>query len=218
MASLSFTQPLTITYTSNTVIATPSLFPNIKNRKKVSIVRVSCKGSESDKESSNPSLDRRNVLIGLGGLYGTVSGTVETTTAVSSFPLVLDKTITVLVARPKKSRSKKEKEDAEEVLLVDGIEFPTSLAVKFDVYLDDEDQDASSGPDKVEFAGSFVNVPHNTKGSAEKQKKKTCLKLGISDLLDDVGAEDDDNVLVTLVPRSEIGKVTVGGIKIVFLS
>ncbi|KAL5575468.1 hypothetical protein UlMin_017167 [Ulmus minor] len=147
-----------------------------------------------------------------------VENTIETTTPLSSFPLVLDKTITVLVPRPKKSRSKKEKKDAEEVLLVDGIEFKTGLAVKFDVYLDDDDQDDSSGPDKAEFAGSFVNVPHNTKGSAEKQKKKTCLKLGISDLLDDVGADDDDNVLVTLVPKTEIGKVTIGGIKIDFLS
>uniref|UniRef100_A0A803QFV7 Tyrosinase copper-binding domain-containing protein n=1 Tax=Cannabis sativa TaxID=3483 RepID=A0A803QFV7_CANSA len=70
--------------------------------------------------------------------------------------------------------------------------------------------DSTSGPDKSEFAGSFVSVPHNTKNT---EKTNTSLKLGITELLDDIGVEDDENVLVTLVPKSnEI--VTIGGIRI----
>ncbi|PON96100.1 Polyphenol oxidase [Trema orientale] len=131
-------------------------------------------------------------------------------TPLTDFPLTLDKSVSVLVARPKKGRSKQEKEDEDEVLVISGIKYNRNLPVKFDVYVNDEDQDSTSGPDKSEFAGSFVSVPHNTKIA---DKTNTSLKLGITELLEDVGAEDDDEVLVTLVPRSK-ERVTIGGIRI----
>ncbi|KDP20931.1 hypothetical protein JCGZ_21402 [Jatropha curcas] len=134
-------------------------------------------------------------------------------TPISSFPLVLEKVTRVLVKRPKKSRSKKEKEEEEEVLLVDGIEFARESAVKFDVYINDEDDSTSTKPDKSEFAGSFVSVPHT---HSHGTKMKTCLRLGLTDLLEDLGAEDDDEVLVTLVPRYGIGLVKIDAIKVDF--
>ncbi|KAM6550275.1 hypothetical protein CsatB_000083 [Cannabis sativa] len=131
-------------------------------------------------------------------------------TPLSSFPIKLNNSVRVLVARPKTGRSKKEKEDEDEVLVISGINYNRNQPVKFDVYVNDEDQDSTSGPDKSEFAGSFVSVPHNTKNT---EKTNTSLKLGITELLDDIGVEDDENVLVTLVPKSnEI--VTIGGIRI----
>ncbi|XP_062094883.1 polyphenol oxidase, chloroplastic-like [Humulus lupulus] len=130
-----------------------------------------------------------------------------------SFPVTLDKTVKILVARPKKSkRSKKEKEDADEILVIDGIEFDRNVPIKFDVYINDED-DLPSGPDKSEFAGSYVSVPHKHKGHS---KLKTCLTLGITDLLEDLDAEDDEHVVVTLVPKLGVGQVSIGSIKIEF--
>ena len=132
-----------------------------------------------------------------------------------NFPINLDKVISTVVSRPKKKRSLKEKEDEEEVLVIDGIEFDCNFPVKFDVYVNDEDENAPSGPDNSEFAGSFVNVPHKNKRG---NKTSTCLRLGITDLLEDLEAEDDETVVVTLVPKVGKGRVTVSGIKIEFLS
>lgn len=130
----------------------------------------------------------------------------------SDFPLVLDSVVKTALARPKKSRSKKEKEDEEEVLVIENIEFDRDVPIKFDVYVNDED-DLPSGPDKSEFAGSFVSVPHKHK---HKKKLSTCLSLGLTDLLEDLDADSDDTVIVTLIPRFGKGHVKIGGIKIEF--
>ncbi|KAM1008633.1 hypothetical protein ACFX2A_005149 [Malus domestica] len=132
------------------------------------------------------------------------------------FPINLETKISTVVSRPKpKKRSKKEKEDEEEILVIQGIELDKDVAVKFDVYVNDvDDEDAApSGPDKSEFAGSFVSVPHK-----QKEKSKSCLRLGLTDLLEDLGAEDDDSVVVTLVPRYGAQAVKIGSIKIEFLA
>ncbi|OWM77502.1 polyphenol oxidase, chloroplastic-like [Punica granatum] len=128
------------------------------------------------------------------------------------FPITLDKVVSTLVPRPKKKRSKKEKEEEEEVLVIEGIEFDRDMFVKFDVYINDE-HDSLSTPDKTEFAGSFVNVPHKHKHG---KKMKTRLRLGITDLLEDLDCEDDDSVLVTLAPKNGSTTVRIGGIKIEF--
>ncbi|AES87890.2 polyphenoloxidase [Medicago truncatula] len=128
------------------------------------------------------------------------------------FPLVLDNIVSTIVRRPKKSRSKTEKEEEEEVLVIEGIEFDKSLGVKFDVFINDEDAKEIK-PVNTEFAGSFVNVPHS---SHDHKKKKTnsCLRVGLTDLLKDLGAEDDDSIVVTLVPRYRKGLVKITNIKI----
>ncbi|KAI3943907.1 hypothetical protein MKX01_002437 [Papaver californicum] len=134
---------------------------------------------------------------------------------ITEFPIILDKTVKVLVKRPNtKSRSKKEKEEKEEILIINGIELERGALVKFDVFINDEDE---VGPESSEFAGSFTNMPHNHGKKGEKMK--TCLKLGITDILEDLDAEDDDDVLVTIVPRdSGKGKeiLTIEGIQIEF--
>ncbi|CAI0468567.1 unnamed protein product [Linum tenue] len=146
-----------------------------------------------------------------------VANAAETTmmSSSSSFPVVLDKKnkVSVKVERARKSRSKREKEDEEEVLVVEGIQFDCEKFVKFDVYVNDED-DVVVGPGSAEFAGSFVNVPHRHKGG-KHDKTRTCLRLGITDLLEDLDAEGDDSVVVTLVART--GVAGVGGVKIEFL-
>ncbi|GAA0157046.1 hypothetical protein LIER_14394 [Lithospermum erythrorhizon] len=130
----------------------------------------------------------------------------------NTLPAVLDKRIQVLVPRPRKSRSTKEKDDEEEILVIEGIEFPVDQYVKFDVFINDEDE-AEPSFDKSEYLGSFANLPHRTKG---KQVVVTSQRFGLSEPLEDLKAEDDDSVLVTLVPKT--GDVKVGGIKIIFAS
>ncbi|PON53724.1 Polyphenol oxidase, C-terminal [Parasponia andersonii] len=166
----------------------------------------------ADGDRSKLTLDRRDLLlVGAGSLCGAASPSAANSTA--DYPIKLDGAVSRVVARPKKSRSKKEKEDEEEVLVIDGIEFDRNLAVKFDVYVNDEDAAALGGPDKAEFAGSLVNVPHG-QGRGKSKTTRTCLRLGISDLLEDVGADDDESVVVTLVPKSGKGLVTIGNIGI----
>lgn len=152
---------------------------------------------------------RKSKLVKLLKNLGVARAADAKRVALSDFPITLtDNIVTTVVPRAIKGRSKEEKEEEEEVLIIEGIEFDKELAVKFDVYINDEDV---PGPDKSEFAGSFGNVPHKLKPGAERGK--VSLKLGISDLLDDVGADDDENIIVALVPKNNY-PVTIGGIKI----
>ncbi|KAJ6776199.1 TYROSINASE FAMILY MEMBER [Salix koriyanagi] len=133
-------------------------------------------------------------------------------TPLSALPVVLDKVISVEVSRPRKSRSATEKEDEDEVLVIEGIEYEKNQFIKFDVLLNDE-PDSPGGPDTSEFAGSFVNLPHK-----HAKKSKTTLVLGITRLLEDLEAEGDDTLLVTLVPRSGGDLVTINSVKIEFVA
>ncbi|KAK9150045.1 hypothetical protein Syun_008354 [Stephania yunnanensis] len=118
--------------------------------------------------------------------------------------------IRVIVKRPviNKSRTKKEKEEQPEVLVIEGIELDAGKTVKFDVLVNDDDE--STMPDKSEFAGSFVNVSHRHAGMEGEMKIKTSLRLGITELLEDLGVEDDDELVVTIVPRIGTQNVIIG--------
>ncbi|GFY91847.1 hypothetical protein Acr_08g0002430 [Actinidia rufa] len=134
---------------------------------------------------------------------------------ISEFPITLDKIVRVLVSRPKKSRSQSQKDEEEEILVIDGIEVDREAFVKFDVFINDEDEKVIR-PDNSEFAGSFVNVPRKSKTGSSKLK--TCLRLGITELLEDLDAEGDESVVVTFVPRQGASNVTISGAKIEFES
>ncbi|KAG4940905.1 hypothetical protein JHK87_044776 [Glycine soja] len=82
--------------------------------------------------------------------------------------------------------------------------------VKFDVHIDD-DEDNLSEPDQTEFVGTFVNLFHG-----QGHNINTSFKVGISKVLECLEAEEDDVVLVTLVPKVGKGDVIIGGIKIAF--
>ncbi|CAA7404100.1 unnamed protein product [Spirodela intermedia] len=133
----------------------------------------------------------------------------------ATFPLTLSSVACITVKRPKVSRRQADKDKEEEILVVDGIEFDRTNCVKFDVYVDDTDA-GEVKPDDSEFASSFFNVSH---GRGHKKKGKmetmtTTLRLGITDLLEDLKLDDDDEILVTLIPRKGRGKVKIGGVRI----
>ncbi|KAJ7946950.1 Polyphenol oxidase [Quillaja saponaria] len=128
------------------------------------------------------------------------------------FPKVLSTKFSSVVKRPGKSRSKKEKEEEEEILIVEMIELEmTDEFVKFDVYVNDA-VDSESGPNKTEFAGSFVNLPHAYVHKGGTNYRTSLFRVGITELMEELEVDNDDTLMVTLVPKS--GIVTIGGIKI----
>ncbi|KHN46328.1 Polyphenol oxidase A1, chloroplastic [Glycine soja] len=164
-----------------------------------------------------PKRTRKAKKVAFAQQFGGIGAAMAAETGPSSkFPLtLLDSKVTLLVKRPKQLRSKRDKEEEEEVLVIDGIEFDGDDDVKFDVYITDEDVE-DIGPESTEFAGSFSTLGHSHSNMNMDKKIKTSLTLGITDLLEDLDAENDDSVLVTLVPRSENVSITIQNIKIEF--
>lgn len=121
-------------------------------------------------------------------------------------PFVLQQVSYTCVRRPK--NKEKEQEEQEEVLEIDGIQ-PVDEHLKFDVYINENDP-IKSGPDKTEFAGSFVRIPHKHSHG----EVNACLKIGISELLENLGAKEDESVWVTLYRRYGNSAVKINGIKI----
>ncbi|KAL5058439.1 hypothetical protein RYX36_030043 [Vicia faba] len=128
------------------------------------------------------------------------------------FPIVLDSIKSVIVKRPRKLRSKLEKENEEEVLVIEGIEFRSDKYIKFDVHVND-DEDELSEYDQTEFVGSFVSL-HN---GHESGRISTRFKVGMSKVLENLEAHEDEDIVVTLVPKAGKGEVTIGNIMIEFL-
>ncbi|KAL2627264.1 hypothetical protein AAZV13_07G162800 [Glycine max] len=166
---------------------------------------------------TKPKRTRKAKQVAFTQQFGGIREAMAAETGPSSkFPLtLLDSKVTLLVKRPKQLRSKKDKEEQEEVLVIDGIEFDGDNDVKFDVYITDEDVE-EIGPENTEFAGSFATLGHSHSNMNMDKKIKTSLTLGITDLLEDLDAENDDSILVTLVPRSENVTITIQSIKIEF--
>ncbi|RZC64212.1 hypothetical protein C5167_025969 [Papaver somniferum] len=126
-----------------------------------------------------------------------------------SEPLTLTEPLRALVQRPKISRSKDEKADAVEVLVIDGINVLSGSTARFDVYVT-KPLEGLVGPDNGELAGSFVRIPNaHQKLSAGKDSS---LELGISTLLEEIEAESSDELVVSLIPRN--GDIVIGGVRI----
>ncbi|RDY02930.1 hypothetical protein CR513_13560, partial [Mucuna pruriens] len=186
-------------FSHNNSKASPFPFSQVQSAKyrKPNILKMSCSGDQNKRRSEGEVQGRRNVVLGLGGLCGAVALNNNNSLAAfagPTFPVVLDSAVTTEVKRPEKSRSKKEKEEKEEVVVIDGIEFDGTKGVKFDVIINDPDYKHVEPSDR-HFAGSFVSLPQSDR------KIVTSLSLGITDLLDDLGADNDDTIFVTLVPR-----------------
>ncbi|RZC47725.1 hypothetical protein C5167_040663 [Papaver somniferum] len=127
-----------------------------------------------------------------------------------SQPRPLTEPIRALLQRPKISRTKDEKADAVEVLVIDGITVPNGSTARFDVYVT-QALEGLVGPDRGELAGSFVHIPTAHHRSSEG-KEYSSLELGISILLEDIEAESSKELVVSLIPRD--GDVVVSGLRI----
>ncbi|MCL7025808.1 hypothetical protein MKW94_007259 [Papaver nudicaule] len=120
-------------------------------------------------------------------------------------------------------------EELEEILVVYGIDVETDVYSKFDIYVNlvldgsEKGSNINLGPQFREYAGTYINLPDGfrtitNEGDTTIKRRKTNLKLGISELLRDLEADEDDSILVTLVPKSDSGRnTTVGGVRIDYL-
>lgn len=125
----------------------------------------------------------------------------------------LESSITVKVGRSKFNRRKQEKEVEEEVLVVHGIAVKSDEYVKFDVYINVVDE-SKIGPGFREFAGTFVHIPHGKMGG----DRKTNLKFGISEMLEDLEADRDEIIWVTFLPRTKsCTYTTIDGVRIEYM-
>ncbi|KAM0830091.1 hypothetical protein ACQ4PT_066442 [Festuca glaucescens] len=141
--------------------------------------------------------------------------------AAGSLPATLDKTVRVTVTRPRVSRTRKEKDEEEEVVVVEGIEIADhfSTFIKFDVLVNEPESgagDVASAAATGYCAGSVALTPHMIRLDKEKKKGlvKTVARFGVCDLMDNIGADGDKTVVVSLVPRCGGELVTVGGVSI----
>ncbi|KAH6814988.1 hypothetical protein C2S51_019808 [Perilla frutescens var. frutescens] len=119
------------------------------------------------------------------------------------FPLTLKNTVRVLVPVPAQGKDN-------QVLVVEDIEVDSTKLVKFDVYVNDED-DEPENVDKAEYAGTFAQLPHRV----HSKKSKGNLRLSLKELYENIDVGDDDTVVVTIVPRYSGEDVTIGGVKII---
>ncbi|KAL6843827.1 hypothetical protein ACP4OV_026398 [Aristida adscensionis] len=139
--------------------------------------------------------------------------------AAGALPAALSRTVRVTVTRPRTSRSREEKDEEEEVLVVDGIEVAGHFRyVKFDVFVNQSS--SGGGTAAAQCAGSVALTPHMVradKTAAGGAAVKTTARFGICDLLDEIGADGEKTIVVSLVPRSACDMVTVGGVSIAYV-
>ncbi|KAH6785368.1 hypothetical protein C2S51_037823 [Perilla frutescens var. frutescens] len=119
------------------------------------------------------------------------------------FPITLDNVVRVLVSKPSKGQ-------ANEVLVVQDILTDSTKLVKFDVYVNDEDNKPQE-VDKAEYAGTFAQLPQKIYSKTSKGS----LRLSLKELYENIDIGDDDSVVVTIIPRYNGKYVTIGGVKII---
>jgi polyphenol oxidase len=138
---------------------------------------------------------------------------VTPTPAAGALPATLGETVRVTVTRPRVSRTRKEKDEEEEVLIVEGIEIADHFKfVKFDVLVNEPQSGAGMATDYC--AGSVALTPHMVRQNKKKGSVKTVARFGVCDLMDNIGADGDKTVVVSLMPRCGGELVTVGGVSI----
>ncbi|KAI3959027.1 hypothetical protein MKX01_023703 [Papaver californicum] len=115
------------------------------------------------------------------------------------------------VQRPRTRRTNKEIEYEEEVLVVYGIDVKKDFYAKFDVYIN------------ARIRRNFVNMHRGVTVVMNKDDiavdMKISIKLGISELLQDLEADGDESISVSLVPKGDTGVyISVDGVRIEYLS
>ncbi|XP_022994369.1 polyphenol oxidase, chloroplastic-like [Cucurbita maxima] len=128
---------------------------------------------------------------------------------VIKFPQGLNSMVTTTVKRPKKLRDEKEKSEKDEVLVIEGIELDKRYWVHFNVLVNVVDDGSDVCPGNTEFVGTFTTVLHG-----HNHRGKTSLRVVITEVLKELGIEDDESVIVRLDPKVGGDKVTIGGMKI----
>ncbi|KAI3781696.1 hypothetical protein L2E82_11718 [Cichorium intybus] len=127
------------------------------------------------------------------------------------FPLSIRQTVTVHVKRPETNRPKDQKNTIKEIMLLNGIKFDGGKFVKFDVFVNACGDITRISPCDSQYAGAFGLLPHK---NSEIMDSKTGVRIELTELLEDINADGDESVRVTIVPRVGCDDVTFEDIKI----
>nr|CAB3470875.1 unnamed protein product [Digitaria exilis] len=127
------------------------------------------------------------------------------------FPVFLDAAVSAAVMRPwLPGNVRGQRGDAVEVLVVEGIEADGADFVRFDVYVNAMEHEKIS-PGAREVAGSFVSLKQ-----PGIELVQTSMRVVLDEVMEDLGAQGDDSMIVTLVPV--MGKVRIGGLRVVYMA
>ncbi|CAN4076457.1 unnamed protein product [Withania somnifera] len=130
------------------------------------------------------------------------------------FPLAkLDRTISFSINRPASSRTQQEKTEQEEMLTFNKVQYDDRQYVRFDVFLNVDKTVNADELDKAEFAGSYTSLPH-VHGDNKTHVTSVTFKLAITELLEDIGLEDEDIIAVTLVPKTGGEGISIDNVEI----
>ncbi|KAL6546964.1 hypothetical protein OROMI_022685 [Orobanche minor] len=124
-------------------------------------------------------------------------------TTARSFPLKLNRTVRFIVPKPTKGA-------ADETLILERIVSDNSKLVRFDVFVNDED-DKPHALDRAEYLGGFTQLPHRVRA----KEKFSDRRLNLKELYENINIADDDSIVVTIVPQINGDSITIGGIKII---
>ncbi|KAJ8424017.1 hypothetical protein Cgig2_000795 [Carnegiea gigantea] len=162
---------------------------------------------------NRPSPRRSRVATAFSGRPMAAKATTGSSSG-TTFPKPLTSVIKTEVNRPAKLRSRSQKEDEEEVLVIE-LELEQDKFIKFDVYVNEEDEIPSKKNRlKSEYAGSYVHIPHVHTHGGKNKKVKNYFRVGLTDLIEDLGADNDDALIVKLVPRAGEDAVVITNVKI----
>ncbi|KAM3270972.1 polyphenol oxidase B, chloroplastic [Capsicum chacoense] len=132
------------------------------------------------------------------------------------FPIAkLDKPISFSITRPATARTQDDKNEKEEMLTFNNIKYDNTKYIRFDVYLnmDKDNVMNSNNINVIEFAGSYTSLPHvhlhkaAARDEPAHQNTSVNFQLAITELLEDIGLENEESITVTLCPR-KCGEIT----------
>nr|GMD81867.1 polyphenol oxidase E, chloroplastic-like [Ipomoea batatas] len=112
-------------------------------------------------------------------------------------PATLDKIRTFYVTRSSTSTPA-----GKEEMLDLKFDYDDTRFIRFDVFLNEDEEVNTKELDRIEYAGSFSNLPHVHKPTDGSTTTNTTFSLAISEVLQDLGLQGDDKILVTLVPKA----------------
>ncbi|GLJ28488.1 hypothetical protein SUGI_0560430 [Cryptomeria japonica] len=112
----------------------------------------------------------------------------------------LSSPLTFKVERPNKSPGKGQVE----VLKIEGVETDRKVFSAFEIFINYPEATTTTPFNSPHYAGAFTTIGHGimTEGSMMSTTTKESFKIGISETLEDLGIQNDDEILVTLVPKS----------------
>ncbi|GLJ28485.1 hypothetical protein SUGI_0560350 [Cryptomeria japonica] len=108
--------------------------------------------------------------------------------------------LTFKVERPNKRPGKGQLE----VLKIEGVETDRKAFAAFEIFINYPGANSSTSFNNPHYAGCFTSIGHGkmTEGSMKSMTTKESFKIGISETLEDLGIDNDDEIVVTLVPKS----------------